>query len=93
MVKNFEIPEEMIEVIYNPVDNEKFQPKNSSQEDYFLFVGTIDYLRKEAILDLVEYTQKIGKELWLVGENNGNYLQNLLLEPNVKHFPSRKNNN
>jgi hypothetical protein len=91
MVKNFEIPEEMIEVIYNPVDNEKFQPKNSSQEDYVLFVGTIDYLRKEAILDLVEYTQKIGKELWLVGENNGNYLQNLLLEPNVKHFPSTWN--
>jgi hypothetical protein len=88
MINNFEIPEEMIEVIYNPVDNEKFQSKKVSEENYVLFVGTIDYLRKEAILDLIEYTKEIGKELWLVGENNGNYLENLLLEDHVKHFPS-----
>jgi glycosyltransferase involved in cell wall biosynthesis len=88
MINNFEIPEEMIEVIYNPVDNEKFQSKKVSEENYVLFVGTIDYLRKESILDLIEYTKEIGKELWLVGENNGNYLENLLLEDHVKHFPS-----
>lgn len=88
MINNFEIPEEMIEVIYNPVDNEKFQSKKVSEENYVLFVGTIDYLRKEAILDLIEYTRELGKELWLVGENNGNYLENVLLENHVKHFPS-----
>jgi glycosyltransferase involved in cell wall biosynthesis len=88
MVNNFDIPEEMIEVIYNPVDNEKFQSKKVSEENYVLFVGTIDYLRKEAILDLIEYTRELGKELWLVGENNGNYLENVLLEEHVKHFPS-----
>jgi glycosyltransferase involved in cell wall biosynthesis len=88
MVDNFEIPEEMINIIYNPIDNEKFKSKNASTENYVLFVGTIDYLRKESILDLIEYTREIGKELWLVGENNGNYLENLLLEDHVKHFPS-----
>ena len=88
MINHFEIPEEMIEVIYNPVDNEKFKVKEVSEEDYVLFVGTIDYLRKETILDLMEYTREIGKELWLVGENNGNYLDNILLEDHVKHFPS-----
>jgi glycosyltransferase involved in cell wall biosynthesis len=88
MVDNFEIPEEMINIIYNPIDNEKFKSKNASEENYVLFVGTIDYLRKESILDLIEYTREIGKELWLVGENNGNYLENLLLEDHVKHFPS-----
>jgi len=88
MINNFEIPEEMIEVVYNPVDNEKFQTKSVSEENYVLFVGTIDYLRKESILDLIEYTREIGKELWLVGEDNGKYLQNLLLEDHVKHFPS-----
>jgi len=88
MVNNFEIPEDMIDVIYNPIDNEKFQSKNTLEENYVLFVGTIDYLRKESILDLIEYTREIGKELWLVGENNGNYLENLLLESHVKHFPS-----
>ena len=88
MIINFDIPEEMIEVIYNPVDNEKFKPKEIPSENYVLFVGTIDYLRKETILDLIDYTREIGKELWLVGENNGNYLENLLFEDHVKHFPS-----
>jgi glycosyltransferase involved in cell wall biosynthesis len=91
MINNFEIPEELIEVIYNPVDNDKFKSKNISEENYVLFVGTIDYLRKESILDLIEYTREIGKELWLVGENNGNYLENVLLEDHVKHFPSTWN--
>jgi len=88
MINNFDIPEEMIEVIYNPVDNEKFQSKKVSEENYVLFVGTIDYLRKETILDLIEYTKELGKELWLVGDNNGNYLENVLLENHVKHFPA-----
>jgi len=88
MINNFDIPEEMIEVIYNPVDNEKFQSKKVSEENYVLFVGTIDYLRKETILDLIEYTRELGKELWLVGDNNGNYLENVLLENHVKHFPA-----
>ena len=91
LINTFNVPEELIEVIYNPIDNKKFQPKNIPSENYILFVGTIDYLRKEAILDLIEYTREIGKELWLVGENNGNYLENILLEPHVKHFPSTWN--
>jgi len=91
LIDNFEIPEEMIDIIYNPVDNEKFQPKNVPSENYVLFVGTIDYLRKETILDLIEYTREIGKELWLVGENNGNYLSQILFESHVKHFPATWN--
>jgi glycosyltransferase involved in cell wall biosynthesis len=91
LINKFNIPENIIEVIYNPVDNEKFQPKDIPSENYVLFVGTIDYLRKETILDLIEYTRELGKELWLVGENNGNYLENILLESHVKHFPSTWN--
>ena len=91
LIDKFGIPENMIEVIYNPIDNEKFQPKDIPSENYVLFVGTIDYLRKETILDLIEYTRELGKELWLVGENNGNYLENLLLESHVKYFPSTWN--
>ena len=91
MVDNFEIPEEIIEVIYNPVDNNKFKSLNTTEKDYVLFVGTTDYLRKETILDLIEYTREIGKELWLVGDNNGNYLENVLLEQHVKYFPATWN--
>ena len=84
----FEIPEEQVEVIYNPIDNDKFKPKPTVKtENSVLFVGTIDYLRKEAILDLMERTKEEGKELWLVGEDKSNYLQQVLVEPHVKHFP------
>lgn len=88
MINKFDISEDVIEVIYNPIDNEKFKPKDVPSENYVLFVGTIDYLRKETILDLIEYTREIGKELWLVGEDNGNYLPQLLFESHVKHFPA-----
>ena len=88
IVNKFEIPEESVDVIYNPLDNEKFKPKsNVKVENAVLFVGTIDYLRKETILDLMERTKEEGKELWLVGEDKGNYLPFVLNEPHVKHFP------
>jgi hypothetical protein len=88
IVNKFEIPEELVDVIYNPLDNEKFKPKsNVKTENAILFVGTIDYLRKESILDLTERTKEEGKELWLVGEDKGNYLPFVLNEPHVKHFP------
>jgi len=88
IINKFEIPEEMIDVIYNPIDSDKFKPKPTVKtENSVLFVGTIDYLRKETILDLMERTKEEGKELWLVGENKGNYLQQVLFEPHVKHFP------
>jgi hypothetical protein len=88
IVSKFEIPEESVDVIYNPLDNEKFKPKsNVKTENAVLFVGTIDYLRKETILDLMERTKEEGKELWLVGEDKGNYLPFVLNEPHVKHFP------
>jgi glycosyltransferase involved in cell wall biosynthesis len=88
IINKFEIPEEMIDVIYNPIDSDKFKPKPTVKtENSVLFVGTIDYLRKETILDLMERTKEEGKELWLVGENKSNYLQQVLFEPHVKHFP------
>ena len=91
IIEQDEIPEELIDVIYNPVDNEKFKSLNTTEKDYVLFVGTTDYLRKDTILDLIEYTKELGKELWLVGDNNGNYLENVLLEQHVKYFPSTWN--
>ena len=88
IVDKFEIPEEQIDVIYNPIDNDKFKLKPLVKtENSVLFVGTIDYLRKETILDLMERTKEEGKELWLVGEDKSNYLQQVLFEPHVKYFP------
>jgi glycosyltransferase involved in cell wall biosynthesis len=86
MINEFQIPEEDIEIIYNPVDNEKFQPRKTKQQNAVLFVGTIDYLRRETIMDLIEYTRDNNKELWLMGEDKQNYLPSLLSQEHVKHF-------
>lgn len=87
LVNNFEIQESEIEIIYNPIDEEKFKSKKTKEENFILFVGTMDYLRRETIMDLIEYTKSIGKELWLVGEDKSNYLPQILLNSHVKHFP------
>ena len=87
LIIEHDIPEEEIEVIYNPIDNEKFQ-KSIKEENYILFVGTIDYLRKSTIFDLVEKSKTEGLELWVVGENKSNYLDKLLENSHVKYFPA-----
>ena len=87
IIDKFQINKDLIEVIYNPIDNDKFKPKSVKEENYVLFVGTIDYLRKETIMDLIDYTAENGKELWIVGEDKSNYLPAILLNSHVKHFP------
>jgi hypothetical protein len=86
-IQNFDIPEEDIEIIYNPVDNNKFTNQNNKIENYTLFVGTIDYLRENTIRDLIEYTKNENQELWLVGENKSTYLNSILENSHVKYFP------
>jgi len=87
IIDKFEIDENLIEVIYNPIDNDKFKPKSVKEENYILFVGTIDYLRRETIMDLIDYTADNNKELWIVGEDKSNYLPSILMNSHVKHFP------
>jgi glycosyltransferase involved in cell wall biosynthesis len=87
LIIEHDIPEEQIKVIYNPIDNEKFQ-KSSKEENYLLFVGTVDYLRKATIFDLVEKTKENGLEFWIVGENKSDYLDKLIENPHVKYFPA-----
>lgn len=88
ITKNFNIPESMIEVVYNPIDDEKFNTKNTKKENYVLFVGTVDDLRKNSIYDLIEYSKNKNMEFWLVGKNHSNYLQNILENKHVKYFDS-----
>ena len=82
------INEENISVIYNPIDENKFYNKNLKDENYILFVGTIDYLREQTIKDLVIQSQNDGKELWIVGENKSNYITELTKNSHVKYFPA-----
>lgn len=85
---NFEIPVDKTEIVYNPIDTTRFNTKNTKDDGYVLFVGSIDYLRETTIKDLVEYSKSINKELWLVGDNKSNYLSDLLINKHVKYFES-----
>lgn len=85
IVNDFEIPESDVEIIYNPVDNEKFQTKKINQENSLLFVGTLDYLRNNTIVDLIQYTKENNMELWLVGEDKNNFLNSKEYLENLSH--------
>jgi glycosyltransferase involved in cell wall biosynthesis len=82
----FGVDKNNTEVIYNPIDTNRFNTKNTSDDNYVLFVGTLDYLRENTIKDLVEYSKSINKMLWLVGENKSNYLEDLLKHSHVRYY-------
>jgi glycosyltransferase involved in cell wall biosynthesis len=86
IINKFGINKNNTEVVYNPIDTDRFNTKNTKDDGYVLFVGTLDYLRESTIKDLVDYTKEINKELWLVGENKSNYLEDLLKYSHVKYF-------
>jgi len=91
LINNFNISTELIDVIYNPIDVERFNIKNTKDNNYILFVGTIDELRKNTIFDLIDYSNDIGKDLWIVGQDKSNYSSQFKYYGNVKYFPSTKN--
>ena len=93
LISNFGIPEDKIEIIYNPIDGSRFNESNTKDDGYVLFVGTIDFLRRRTIEDLVEYTKSINKELWVVGKrySNDDYIVDILNNDHVKHFDDTYN--
>jgi len=91
MMDNFGIPEDKIDIIYNAFDMNRFKKKtlpSGTNRKVTLFVGTMDYLRRKAIEDLVIKCQESNKELWLVGKDTDGY-GNALSRANehVKYFP------
>jgi glycosyltransferase involved in cell wall biosynthesis len=86
----FDINEDMINVVYNPIDATRFKPVNTNQKrdkKRILFVGTIDYLRKQTIEDLIITTKENNQELWIVGKKNDTYLDDLIIGQNhVSYF-------
>lgn len=93
IINKFNIDESMVSVIYNPIDTERFKPKEKEKNkiERIIFVGTIDYLRKAPIQDLIETTKKNNQELWVIGKFNGVDLNEFNLSENVKFLPPTKN--
>jgi len=85
IVETFGVDADSVSVIYNPIDSEKFKPSNTTQKrdrKRILFVGTIDYLRKNAIQDLIDTTRENNEELWIVGKKNDTYLDDMIANEN-----------
>mgnify|MGYP001245450246 CR=1 FL=1 len=85
--KTFNINESKTCVIYNPFDETRFKKYSLPlvEKERVLFVGTIDYLRKESILDLIQETKENNQELWLVGKKRDPFLDTIN-ESHVKYF-------
>ena len=88
----FEIPTDRISVIYNPIDSDRFRVIKNEQrriKKRVLFVGTIDYLRKNTIQDLIETTKAEWKDLWIVGMKKDTYLDEMIKDqPHVTYYPA-----
>lgn len=93
LINNYDIDESLISIIYNPIDNERFKPsKVNKKHKRILFVGTLDYLRLRAIVDVINQAKNIEYEVCLVGKNNGLDIDSLLNNnPHVKYFPQTIN--
>lgn len=95
LTDSFAIKDEDIEVIYNPIDTNRFKPKETAKRDKkrVLFVGTIDYVRQETIGDLIIKTKEADEELWIVGKKGeSDYLPNMMMGlDHVKYFPDTAN--
>jgi glycosyltransferase involved in cell wall biosynthesis len=81
IVSSFGIPEDKVCVIHNPIDGDKFKVTNSNEKrekKRILFVGTIDYLRKNTIQELINKTKEENQELWIVGKKNDTYLDEMI---------------
>ena len=87
IVSQFEIDKNKTTVIYNPFDTTRFKkyPKPKTDKKRVLFVGTIDYLRENSIVDLINETEQNNEELWILGKKRTELLDNINKE-HVKYF-------
>lgn len=91
IVNEHGIDENKVDVIYNPIDYKRFTNKNyvnNKPNKRILAICTIDYLRKNMLVDLIETTEKEGNELWICGKKNqDDYLTGMMNgKPHVKYI-------
>lgn len=86
--QKYKIESSKIEIIFNPIDETKFFPKETKNHNSILFVGTVDYLRKNTIYDLINTSKKENKNLWIIGDNQSDYLNDILKYDHVFYHES-----
>jgi glycosyltransferase involved in cell wall biosynthesis len=73
LIKNHGIPEDKISVVFNPIDFSRFNTISckTNNPPIFLFVGTNDWVRSEAVLSLISVSSKIGGKAIVIGDGWG----------------------
>jgi len=86
MIRDFNIHENTIDIVYNPIDESRFNTNNVSDNNYILFIGSFEHLRRNPVLDLCNYAKECNKEFWIVGSMHVDYIEKIIKEPHVKYF-------
>lgn len=62
------LPEDNKSLIYNPIDFSRFNEKNTLDEGYILFPGSLNYLRKNVLLNIMH--EFPNREILVIGRND-----------------------
>lgn len=89
----FGVPSDRITLIDNPFDYKRFNcdfKPVKNEKEVVLFIGTLDHLRKNILLDLVKTTKENNQVLWIIGADNGGYVETLSAD-HVKYLGVKSN--
>ena len=93
-IKTFNILSKDIVEIDNPFDCTRFNTNYKSiknEKEIILFIGTLDYLRKDTLFDLCKITNKNSQEFWIIGADNMGYAEELEQFKHVKWLGVKSN--
>lgn len=71
------VDDDIISLIYNPIDANRYNAEKKIEGDYYLFVGTVDYLRINAIKNIIEKSKEENKKVIIIGDDYNGMLKDL----------------
>lgn len=93
IVRTYGILPDKTVIVYNGIDFDRFSSTHTKPRGgrkLIVFSGTVDSLRKQCILHLIERSKHENFDIWLVGHIRRPYLL-FRLPSNVTHFPATWN--
>lgn len=70
LVNKFNVPIEKTQIIFNPIDVSKFNTDDTSDDNFGIFIGTLNELRLQACLDFKKFCKAKNLRTIYVGSDN-----------------------
>jgi len=70
LINDFNIPKSKTEIIYNPIDTNRFNTIDTTDENFGLFIGSLNELRLPSCLDFNVYCKERGLKSIYIGSGN-----------------------